>query len=187
MGSLIWQRLEGWAMAAHPGGLCAPRVRAKGNRNTAEPCTRSRARGGAPRAASSRRTAPDPRLLPRAPAGEASGAQERGDLGPSWPPTGAREQARPPGPFSSTLALHYPDGPSGAGPTLSEASRLRGSALGCRPRSATAPPWALCGSRAAETLNPLGCGARLSPPDLAPSLASARQPCGLAWAPREFS
>lgn len=31
-------------MAAHPGGLCAPRVRSEGNRNTAEPCTRLRAR-----------------------------------------------------------------------------------------------------------------------------------------------
>lgn len=69
-----------------------------------------------------------------------------------------------------------------AGPTLSEASRLRGSALGCRPRSTTASAWPLCRSRA-ETLNPLGCGARLSAPELAPGLASARQPCGLAWGP----
>lgn len=164
-------------MAAHPGGLCAPRVRAKGNRNTAEPCTRSRARGGAPRAASSRRTAPGPGLLPRAPASEASGAQERGDLGPSWPPTGlGSRRGRPalsPRPLPCIIR---------AGPTLSEASRLRGSALGCRPRSTTASAWPLCGSRA-ETLNPLGCGARLSPPELAPGLASARQPCGLAWGP----
>lgn len=39
MDSLIWQRLESWAIAAQPGGLCGPGVRSEGNRNKAEPCT----------------------------------------------------------------------------------------------------------------------------------------------------
>lgn len=70
-------------MAAHPGGLCAPRVRSEGNRNTAEPCTRL---PGARRRDPSRFLRPDgPRLRPPAlrPRQAASGARWRGDPGPS--------------------------------------------------------------------------------------------------------
>lgn len=74
MGSLIWQRLEAWARAAHPGGLCALRVRSEGNRNTAEPCTRLLGAG---------RRGPSRFLPPGRPASAASGARERGDPGPA--------------------------------------------------------------------------------------------------------
>lgn len=63
VGSLIWQRMEGWATAAHPGGLCEHRVRSGGNRNRAEPCTRlpgAPGAGGVARAIASQPPAPSP-------------------------------------------------------------------------------------------------------------------------------
>lgn len=165
-------------MAAHPGGLCAPRVRSEGNRNTAEPCTRL---PGAGRRDPSRflwpggpRTRP-PALRPR----------QRGDPGPSPRLDRASGVGAPPrGPLPSTPAAavvrrRRRRGPAAVGAPFG----LRGSVSGVRPgparglRSVSAP-------RAGPELG--ACWGRTERPRRAAlarasrsSQASARQPRGL--------
>lgn len=138
MGSLIWQRLEGWALATHPGGLCASRVRSQGNRNTAEPCTRSRAPGGAARAVSSGPTAPGPGLLPGSPASAVSGARALRGHRPEWSAgVDAARQALSPLPLSR-ISQRVPDG---LGRLSLRPPALEIPSVGCRPALPTASLW----------------------------------------------
>lgn len=140
MGSLIWQRLEGWALATHPGGLCAPRVRSEGNRNTAEPCTRSRAPGGAARAVSSARPLQDPASCPAAPPArfpEPRSAVTRALRGhrPECV-VGAARQALSPLPLSR-ISQRVPDG---LGRLSLRPPALAIPSVGCSPRPAHGLP-----------------------------------------------
>lgn len=121
-------------MAARPGGLCAPRVRSEGNRNSAEPCTRSPVPGGWARAASPGWTAQHPASRPATP--------------PAWLPEpgssvtralrgeGFRSGSSWLGPFSNPQALHQPGGSQRAGPSSPRPPAFASQSPGCRPRPA---------------------------------------------------